>query len=81
MILDANNAMHAKTKIFDCRGTQIGCVQRYDTESKEITMALPFGVGDTRIICSQDEEGQVGVKLVTFTLEGSYAEDENGNRL
>ena len=76
--------LHCKTckptvKIFDAHGKKIGFVQRYDTITKEISMYIPAGalLGDIKTVCAL-ENGEVVPKLVTFVLEGSWAEDENG---
>ena len=77
MILTIDTA-HPKVKIFDCRKIQIGFVQAYNTITKEITMQIPAGKGDARSIC-EFKNGEVLPKVITFVLEGSYAEDENEN--
>ena len=78
MLLDSKTCKPT-VKIFDGRGKQIGFVQRYDTVTKEISMYVPAGalLGDIKTVCAL-ENGEVIPKLVTFVLEGSWAEDENG---
>ena len=76
MILDSKTCKPT-VKIFDGRGKQIGFVQKYDTNTKEISMYVPAGLGDIKTVYAL-ENGEVVPKLVTFVLEGSWAEDENG---
>ena len=81
MILTAQT--HSQYKIKDCNGTQLGLVQQYDTSTQEVTLAIARGVGDEcKLLCYLDPwSGKALVKQITFVLEGSYAEDPQGNKV
>lgn len=81
MILDINYSNDARYKIFDCRRNQIGWVKKYNTQTKEITTCIPCCLGDIRIVCYAEVNDQFLPKVITYILEGSYAEDLKGNRV
>lgn len=81
MIIDVNTPEVEKYRIHDCTGRIIPFVQKYNTETREITVNLPmeakpeFQIPPIMVVPGK-EEGTVFPVTVTFLLEGSYASKE-----
>ena len=77
MLITADNGDGYKIYDADCK--RVSYVHSYNTNTKEITVYVPrVGLGGVVM----EQKGKTLVpKLVSFTLEGSYATDPQGNRV
>jgi len=82
MILDAAQPEFRNCKVYDCLGSLIGMVLRYDTLTQEVTLSIPSTTidGTRRPVCFP-EGGAVSPLQVSFILKGSYAIDSSGNKI
>ena len=83
MILNANDHEHRKFKIYDCMGTVITGVIKYDTVTKEAEVYMCNQYGQYLVRSTLRDTGEdIKNEIIrtTIFLPGSYAVDDKGNR-